>query len=78
MVIQMISHDLNLWDYTSTTNLACPFWLSILTQFGALFSSTQGAERVNKDQNLSESNQREEAHTSKRMAANACINEIFR
>jgi hypothetical protein len=50
--------------------------ISVLENYGALFSNTQGAERANKDQNLASLNQCEEENTSICLMASAHIKEV--
>jgi hypothetical protein len=65
--------NLNIWDRDDPETLEPR--LAVLRQYGAIFSSTQGAERGNKLQNLAASHHRKETSTSVRVVASSHIKE---
>ena len=73
----MIAHGLDIWDHAQEETKDPR--LTILQRYGACgacFSTTQGAERANKDQNLAASNQRGEANVSQWMVAGSGLKEM--
>jgi hypothetical protein len=76
MMVEVAFGRLDLWNREDPNTRA--HRIRVLIDYAPLTSSNQGAERANKDQNLSASNGRKERNTSKRMAATACLKEISR
>jgi hypothetical protein len=73
-LIQKIAAKFNLWDRNDSATESAQ--ILVLENYGSLFSSTQGAERANKDQNLLSLNQREEENTSIHLMASTHIQEV--
>jgi hypothetical protein len=73
-LFEEIRHGLNLWDGQDPSTKQ--HRLRVLRRYAALFTSNQGTERANKDQNLACYNQRKEVNSSVRMIGMACIKEM--
>jgi hypothetical protein len=73
-LIRQIAAGFNLWDRNDSGTERAR--ISVLENYGSMFSNTQGAERANKDQNLASLNQRQEGNVSMRLMASTRIKEV--